>query len=148
MSLALNIFVAGGAIFSKMTAERLENSPEQRIQLIAEQLELSAEQRQGLEDLRAKARERWSGSRGQWGDQRRQTMAEIAKPELDVTRIETMMRERSEARIVGFTETARDLHGFLATLSPEQREAFTAMSEERGFLWRLIGSSRSTRSTR
>ena len=103
------------------------------------------EQRQGLGDLRAKVRERWSGSRSQWGDRRRQTMAEVVKPEFDGARIEQLLRERSEARIVGFTETARDLHGFLATLSPEQREAFTAMSEERGFLWRLIGSSSSRR---
>ena len=75
-------------------------------------------------------------------------MAEVVKPEFDAARIERMLRERSEARVVSFTETARDLHGFLATLSPEQREAFAAMSEERGFLWRLISRSRGTRSSR
>ncbi len=142
ISLALNVFFAGGVIYSKMTAERLEHSPGQRTDYVAEQLNLSDSQREGLVALRTKVRERWGARRDERGGQRGALMAELVKPELDLERLEALIRDRSDQRIPRFKELARDLHAYLATLSPEQREQFVAMSEKRGFFYRLISGPR------
>jgi len=37
---------------------------------------------------------------------------------------------------------AQDLHAYVATLTPEQRETFLTMARERGFLRRLLRGKR------
>ncbi len=49
---------------------------------------------------------------------------------------------RRQERIMGRAEA---LHGYLATLDPEQRAGFLAMAKERGFLRGLFGRHRQTR---
>ncbi len=145
VSVALNIFFAGGVVYSKMTAERLKDSPERRIDFVAEQLNLSDSQREGLIALRTKVGERWRAGREKRGNLSGTLMAELAKPELDMERLEALIRGRSDRSVGRFQELARDLHAYLATLSPEQREQFVAMAEKRGFLFRLIRGPRRQR---
>ncbi len=48
---------------------------------------------------------------------------------------------RRQERILGRAEA---LHGYLATLDPEQRAGFLEMAKERGFLRGLFGRHRKT----
>jgi hypothetical protein len=56
-----------------------------------------------------------------------------------------LMEARSAQRRARIVDVAQDLHAYLATLSPEQRQAFLAMARERGFLRRLFGRPRPPR---
>ena len=55
---------------------------------------------------------------------------------------------RSAQRRARIVDVAQDLHAYLATLSPGQRQDFLAMARERGFLRRLFGRGRPPRTDR
>jgi uncharacterized membrane protein len=139
ISLALNLFFAAGVFYNKLEAERLSAAPEQRIGALAEQLGLSEAQQAGLLALREQAMERREAVRGLRQQRRAALMAELAKPELDRERLGQLMREGMERRAAAFEQLLVDLHGYLATLSDEQRAAFLEMAKERGFLRGLYG---------
>ena len=139
VSLALNLGLAAGALHFEAEAERLAASAEARFETIAARLELTEAQRAGLLALRASVqgrREAMGGSR----DQRRAVlMAELAKPELDRARLGEVMDGGGDQRRAFFEGLMVELHGFLATLTPEQKKNFLAMAEERYFLRGLFG---------
>ena len=54
-------------------------------------------------------------------------------------RVGELLRQGMERRATGFEQMMVDLHGYLATLSDEQRAAFLEMAKERGFLRGLYG---------
>ncbi len=139
ISLALNLFVAGGVLYNKLEAERLSAGPDERVAALAEQLGLSEAQQAGLLALREQAMGRREAVRGQRQERRAALMAELAKPELDRARLGELMRGGMERRAVGFEQMMVDLHGYLATLNDEQRAAFLEMAKERGFLRGLYG---------
>ncbi len=145
ISLALNLFFAAGVFYNKLEAERAQVEPEQRIAELAAQLELSEAQQAGLRALRKQAMERRQAVRGLRRERRAALMAELAKPELDRDRLRELMREGMERRAVGFEQMMVDLHGYLATLSDEQRTAFLERAKERGFLRSLYGWRRNRR---
>ena len=66
-------------------------------------------------------------------------MAELAKPELDRARLGEVMDGGRDQRRAFFEGLMVELHGFLATLTPAQKESFLAMAEERHFLRALFG---------
>ena len=70
--------------------------------------------------------------------QRQAMWAEMAKPEFDRAAFEDQLSARFDQRRDFFVEFAESLHGYLATLSPEQRTDFIAMAEERGFMRKLF----------
>ena len=139
ISLALNLFVAGGVLYNKLEAERLSAGPDERVAALAEELGLSEAQQAGLLALREQAMERREAVRSLRQDRRAALMAELAKPELDRARLGELMREGMERRAAGFEQMMVDLHGYLATLSEQQRTAFLEKAKERGFLRGLYG---------
>jgi len=139
ISLALNLFVAAGVLYNKLEADRLAAAPEQRVAEVAAQLGLSEAQRAGLLALREKAMERREAVRALRQERRAALMAELAKPELDRERLGELLRQGMERRAAGFEQMMVELHGYLATLSDEQRAAFLEMAKERGFLRGLYG---------
>ena len=139
VSLALNLGLAAGALHFEAEAERLGASAEARFETITARLELTAVQREALLALRAMIEDR-RGSMGGTRDQRRAAlMAELAKPELDRAHLREVMDDSQDQRRAFFEGLMVDLHGFLATLTPEQRENFLAMAEDRHFLRGLFG---------
>ena len=139
ISLVINLSVAGGVIYSKVTIGDAAKSPERRIETLAERLQLTPAQREGLIALRDSARARRTEMRGQRQERRRAILAELAKQELDRERLGQLMRQGMDRRMAFFEAFMVDLHGYLATLSDEQRQTFLEMAQERGFMRQLFG---------
>lgn len=144
-SLALNVAFIGGVVYSKTAHDRFDRDPAKRVAALAEELKLDDAQRQGLMELREKVAERW-GDRHEGRDERRDAMlAALAAPDFDRAQVIALQAERSAERGEAIADTMQDLHGYLATLSPEQRAGFLEMAGDRGFFWKLFGRPRPKR---
>ncbi len=138
-SLLLNLFFAGGVIYSKMTAERLGGAPGQQLDAVADELALSEAQRAELMALRAAARERRQEMRREGQQLRQALIEEMSKPSLDQARVQTLLGERSKLFVDFVGDTMADAHAFLDTLEPKKRQEFLSLMEsDHRFLWRLL----------
>ncbi len=135
---ALNVFFIGGAVYSMVVCERLEDDPEARTAFVADRLDLSPEEHQALAAWRQRARERWRDMRRESGDLRALLLVELAKPELDLEKVDELMRERVEMRVPTMLATVTDLHAYLATISDEEKSEFITMAREPFFFRRLL----------
>jgi uncharacterized membrane protein len=143
-SLILNVFFAGGVLYSKETAERLQTDPESRLAFVVHELGLSETEREDLVRLRGAIREQRSEMRSERQSGHQALMAEMRKTDFDRARVEEILAARSQ-RFTGFlSDVMGRVHGYLAGLTPEKRDGFLAlMSEERRFLFRLMREARS-----
>lgn len=142
-SLLLNLFFAGGVIYSKMTAERLRGEPGQQFDFVADELELSEAQRAELMALRAAARERRQEMRQASQHLRQALIEEMGKPALDQARVQSLLGERSKLFVAFIGDVMDQTHDFLDTLEPEKKREFLAMMErDHRFLWRLLRDPR------
>jgi uncharacterized membrane protein len=139
VSLALNVFFAGGVIYSKVTAERLGASPAERTQFLAERFALSDQQRDRLLAFQTAMGERRGTLRDGFRKSRSALLAELTKPDLDRTRIAQLRQDQTAVRSALFEDFTGELHQFLATLTPEQKADFVAMLEEHGLFRGLFG---------
>ena len=138
-SLLLNVFFAGGVVYSKMTAEQLRDEPAARFDFVVDELGLSEAERDGLMDLRESARAQREEMRREGRPLREALLEEIAKPDFDQDRVDDLLRQRSVLFVSFLGGVMADTHDFLATLEPESKREFLAMMKrERRFLWRLI----------
>ena len=145
VSLAGNLFFAAGALYSFYGNDHRGWRAKVSVDDVAERLELSPAQRDALRALRDEARNRPRPNREEREAGRAAFHAEFAKPEFDRAKLQALMQERMtgfQERILG---RAEELHGYLATLAPEQRAGFLEMAKERGFLRGLFGRPRRTR---
>ena len=90
-SLLLNIFFAGGAIYSKMTAERLREGPEARLDFVVEELDLNRDERERLLALRSAARERREEMRRKGRPLREALLEEMGRASLDEARVNELL---------------------------------------------------------
>ena len=111
-----------------------EQRAEARVDLVAERLGLSDAQHEALMLLRERAEVRMPGLRQAEAPVRAAILQEVAKPSFDRDLVMGMLAERDEERRPYLTEYAEDLHGFLVTLTPEQRAQFLEMATDRRFL--------------
>ncbi|HEX9699441.1 MAG TPA: periplasmic heavy metal sensor [Acidobacteriota bacterium] len=138
-SLLLNLFFAGGVIYSKMTAERLRGEPGRQFDLVAAELELSEAQRAELMALSDAARERRQEMRLEGEHLRQALIEEMGKPALDQARVQTLLGERSKLFVTFVGDVMAETHNFLDTLEPEKKREFLALMErDHRFLWRLL----------
>ena len=145
VSLAANLFFAAGALYSFYGGEHRGWRTKVSVDEVSERLALSPAQRDGLQALRDQARNRPRPSREARAARRASFLANLAAPEFDRAGMLAMMEERRagfQERILGRAEA---LHGYLASLSPEQRAGFLEMAKERGFLFGLFGRPRTPR---
>ncbi len=143
-SLLLNLFFAGGVIYSKMTAERLRDEPAARFDFVVDELDLSEAARRRLMALREAARARWDEMRREGRHLREALFKEMAKPDFDQARVEELLQRRSVLFVTFLGGIMAETHDFLATLEPERKREFMAMMKrEHRFLWRLIREPRS-----
>ncbi len=148
VSLTANVFLVAGALYTLYGEDDWRAEPSAHIDSVAERLGLSPEQRDGLLALREKARQGRKGSREGRESRRAAFIAELGKPAFDRAGVLALMEARSAKRRERIVDVAQNLHAYLATLSPEQRQEFLAMARERGFLRRLFGRPRPPRTDR
>ncbi len=145
-SLLLNLFFAGGVIYSKMTAERLRDEPGARFDFVVDDLDLSEAARARLVALRETARARRDEMRREGRHLREALFKEMAKPDFDQARIEALLQQRSVLFVTFLSGIMAETHDFLANLEPERKREFMAMMKrEHRFLWRLMREPRRDR---
>ncbi len=145
VSLAANLFFAAGALYSLYGGEHGGWRTKVSVDDVAERLTLRPAQRDALQALRDQARNRPGSSREERAERRAAFHAELAKPEFERTRLQALMAARTAGRQERMLGRAEALHGYLATLDPEQRTGFLELAKERGFLRGLFGRHRWTR---
>ncbi len=138
-SLLLNLFFAGGVIYSKMTADRLREGPGARLDFVVDELGLSPDERESLMALRAAAREEREAMREEGQPLRQALVEEMRRDSLDEARVRDLLIQRSRLYVDYLNGMMGETHAFLGELEPEKRQEFLAMMErERRFLWRLM----------
>ena len=138
-SLLLNVFFAGGVIYSKMTAERLRDAPAARFDFVVDELGLSEAERARLVALRESAFARRDQMRREGRHLREELFKEMAKADFDEARVEELLRQRSALFVAFLGGVMADTHDFLASLDAESKREFMAMMQrEHRFLWRLL----------
>jgi len=79
-------------------------------------------------------------------DQVRDAMlAELAKPTFDHAAMLALIDQRNAQRRERIVQSAEQVHTYLMTLDPSQRESFLDMARERGFWRGLMGSGKTRR---
>jgi len=145
VSLAANLFFAAGALYSFYGGEHRGWRSKVNIDDVAERLALSPAQRDALQALRDNAPGRPFSNREQRAERRAAFRANLAAPEFDRAAMQAMMAERRTGFQERILDRAEALHGYLATLDPEQRAGFLEMAKERGFLRGLFRGQRKQR---
>ncbi len=139
VSLAANVFFAAGVGYTVYQDRRAADSPEVRVDLVAERLDLDEAQHESLGLLRERSAIRLPGLLQADRPVRAAILKQLTQATFDRDLIVNMLVERDEERRPYFAEYAEDLHGFLITLAPGQREKFLGMASEPGFLRRVYG---------
>ncbi len=146
VSLTANVFLVAGALYTLYGKGGWHAKSYADVESIGDRLALTEEQRRGLSALRERAQERRQGMREQRRERRSSRraafLAELAKPTFDRDQVLALIGERAAERGGRFADMAGELHAYLATLTPPQREQFLAMARERGFLRSLFGRGR------
>ena len=138
-SLALNVFFVGGVAYKRLGGPSASDEIDGPVAQLTQELKLSAAQQAGLAALREQAMSRREAMRGGWQAGRKAILAELKQPELDRSRLAEVMAENMTRRSGQFEEMLVDLHAYLQTLSPEQRDRLLAMAEDRGLFRSLFG---------
>lgn len=146
VSLAANLFFGAGVAYTVYQERRVAESPEARVDVVAERLGLNDQQHQALTLLRERAEVRRPGLKQAEAPVRAEILKQVAQPEFDRELVLEMLEQRDEDRRPYLTEYAEDLHGFLVTLNEAQRRQFLEMALEPGFLRHVyMGRSRKGR---
>jgi uncharacterized membrane protein len=121
LSVALNVFFVGGAIWMKSRVGRGWMRPAERIEAAAKDLNLDGRQRDALQDFLATLRTRSHQLREKNRPLIDTAWTELAKAEPDEAVLDRAFDEGTANRRAFQLDTSRALHQFLRTLSDEQR---------------------------
>lgn len=140
ISLVANLFFVAGAFYAYSHYGNEDRGRWKRMSTeeIVETLDLTAAQREGLAELRRRASERRESVRGGFRRMREALVEQLRAPEFDRDGYAALLAESSEDRRAYFVDMAEALHGYVGTLSPEQRETFFELAEQRGFLFSVL----------
>lgn len=136
ISAVLNLFFVAGAVWTRMHPPAGRQSPEQRYEALAAELDLNSQQRIGFDRYVAAMRTRSETMHQQIGPLIGGTWDEMAKPDADVGQITRRFDEASEKWRQFQHESTVQTLDFLSILLPEQRAKFVAMARERRAPWR------------
>jgi len=140
-SLVVNVFLLGGFLYQRVVGPGADPDRRSAVDEVAESLNLEASKRQALEVLREKALAGRESSREAWKTLRMAVVEELAKPQFDREAVLAIYEARMETMKGSFDHVAaslEDLHGYLQALTPEQRQEFLKMAEEKRMLFRLL----------
>ena len=147
-SLLLNAVFLAGAAFGWSTLKAPFAGDGSGLAQVTEELSLSPEQAAAFKALRqdfASRRQEMGQSRG---TRRGALLAALTGEEFDRPALEEKMDERLAGRRVFFADMAEALHGYLQSLSPDQRARFLELAAERGFLRKAMFDGRRWRDSR
>lgn len=134
VSLAVNVFVVAGVVYTVYKEQHATASPEGRVDLVADELGLTAEQREALALLRERSAIRRSAMKETLSPAQAAVLQQVSEPSFDRDRVKALIAEWNEERQLYYLTSSEDLHEFLMTLTPEQRRSFLAMAREREFM--------------
>ncbi len=142
-SLLLNLFFAGGVVYSKATAERLQEEPASRMAFAADELGLTETESESLVALREAVSAGRAQMRREGEPIRKALLAAMRKPAYDRERVGELLGGRADLFVDFLTDALSQLHGFLMELPEEKRDdVFALMGRERRFIFRLLRESR------
>jgi Spy/CpxP family protein refolding chaperone len=121
LSVALNVFFVGGAIWMKTRAGHGWMRPAERIEAAVKELHLDARQREALQDFLATMRVRAHQLREQNRPLIDAAWMELAKAAPDEAALGRAFDEGTANRRAFQLDTSRALHQFLRSLTDEQR---------------------------
>jgi Spy/CpxP family protein refolding chaperone len=132
LSAALNLCFIGGALWLRMhEPPRTPIRPQE----FADALKLTPQQRAGFEQYFHLMRARAQLMRAELDPIISRAWAEIAKPQPDQNQIEQDFEQAAAKRHAFAHDATQTTLGFLATLSPEQRQKFVALLHEHKAPW-------------
>ena len=132
LSLTLNLFVAGGLVWSSMhMSMRPPMGPGERLLGAAHQLNLNPDQRTALERFGVASRELNQQLRAANAPLMRQIWEEVAKAQPDSAVVSRLTDQALENRRAFQQKMATNLMTFVGTLTPDQRKEFTDMVNRR-----------------
>ena len=137
-SLALNVFFVAGFAYTRLVGHHHPPHRFDPVAKAAEEFSLDERQTEALVALRGRMAERLQEGRKDRGGFQAAIIDALSKPAFDrVALAQALEAERAKGgdMILDMTE---QVHGFLAGLSPEQKEAFLKRARERDFLRRLL----------
>lgn len=142
LSILLNLGLLGGAVFGHFAAGEGRPDPQAHIATIAERLDLTPQETDGLRGFRQRTLE---------GLARQQTDGSPARTELiemlddevyDTARVQEILNGRGRERNAFWAEVGTDMHGWAAGLTPEQRAQLIEMAKEENFFRHLFARAR------
>jgi uncharacterized membrane protein len=138
-SLALNVFFVAGVLYPGLTGQA--NTQRERPDPVAQatrDFALDDRQVAALEALRAGVIERREARRDEGEGFRSLIVEALRQPDFDREALDAALQQRREDFGDLVLDLTEDLHGFLATLTPDQKAAFLERARERDFLRRLL----------
>lgn len=144
-SLALNLFFVVGVISPQLAVwPRLMGHPHppheaDPVAAAAEAFSLDDRQVAALQDLRRRLAERREASRGNREGFQKLIVDALREPDFDRAALSQALEQRRSGMGDFVLDTAAEMHGFLAGLTPDQKAAFLERAErERDFLRNLL----------
>lgn len=135
LSVALNLFFVGGALWIRLHPAATLSFQEQRFRRMANELDLAPSQRDAfnryVEAMRARTARMHQELAPLFGG----AWEEMAKPQADEAQVMRLFDEASEKRRGFQREATTQTLAFLATLSPAQRTKFLAIVQAHWAPW-------------
>jgi uncharacterized membrane protein len=128
LSLTLNICFVGGLIWSRVTTEPTL-TPAQRFQQIAQELQLSPNERDGFDQFALEVRRHTRQLRESNMPLVQRVWEELGKAQPDQALISQLVDQATENRHTFQKEMTGALSRFLAGLTPEQRAQFVTLAK-------------------
>ncbi len=135
LSLALNLFFVVGALWIRIHAPAPPITPEQRLQQMAGELGLDAQQKQVFARYSQTMRERLQAMHEAVRPLISQAWSEVSKPQADETKIMRLLDDAAQQRRDFVGQLTTTTLSFLGTLSPEQRRKFVELAHQRPRPW-------------
>lgn len=136
LSVALNLFFVGGALWVRLHPAAALSFQEQRFQRMASELDLAPQQRVGFDRYVAAMRAHTARMHQQLAPLFGAAWEEMAKPQADEAQVMQLFDEASAKRREFQREATSQTLAFLATLSPAQRAKFLTIVQAHWTHWR------------
>jgi len=135
LSVALNLFFVGGALWIRVHPAAVLSFQEQRFQRMARELDLAPQQRAGFDRYVAAMRSRTAQMHQQLAPLYAAAWQEMAQPHADEAQVMRLFDEATAKRREFQREATSQTLAFLAVLSPAQRARFLAIVQSHWAHW-------------
>jgi Spy/CpxP family protein refolding chaperone len=142
LSVALNLFFVGGALWVRLHPPALLSFQEQRFHRMASELDLAPQQRTAFNRYVAAMRARTARMHQQLAPLYGAAWEEMAKPQADEAQVMRLFDEASTKRREFQREATNQTLAFLVILSPAQRAEFLAIVQAHWVRWRQNHSAK------